>query len=609
MVDNGAMDHTPSQLIPTVLIIDDSPEDRDIFRRFLNQDPKATYRILEAESGEEGIQQLDQLQMQLGRSLVLLDFYLPDMNGVDVLKQIKQQPISAAMPVLMLTGLGDEQTATQALQLGAQDYIVKQQLTAEVLQFAVRTALRQSKLQTQLSTYEAQQTLIRDIALRIRQSLNLKDILQRAVVEVKQLLHCDRVIIYRFLPKGDGVVEVEALQPGWESILGKVIHEPCLAGGWHQKYLQGATTAIEDINAADLDPCHHDLLARLQVRANLVIPIAISHPHPSDETLALADIEGHNQSILWGLLIAHHCTSARQWQRLETQLLEQLAAQLAIAIQQAELYQQMHLSNQRLEATVQARTAALKQANAELCRLNESLRVSNQDLEQFAYIASHDLREPLRKVKSFAELLAKRYQGQLDETADRYIHYVTDGAVRMQTLINDLLAYSRWGKQTLVKAPTDLNQVLHRTLETLSDTIHRQQAVVSADTLPVLSADALQIEQVFKNLLDNALKYSRDDCPPHITITAENRGTDWLITVQDNGIGIAAEFCDRIFILFQRLHTQSEYSGTGIGLAICKKIIERHGGEIGMTSALHNGSAFWFTLPAAPTPTLTTQDR
>lgn len=604
MVNNGEMDPTPSLLITTVLIIDDSSEDRDVFRRFLQRDSKATYRILEAESGEQGINLLHQLQAKSGCDLVLLDFYLPDMDGLDILRQVKQQSV-LSMPILILTGLGDEQMAAQALRLGAQDYITKQQLTAEVLQFAVRTALRQSKLQMQLSTYKAQQALIQDIALRIRQSLDLKEILTQAVGEVKQLLNCDRVIIYRFLPEGDGVVDVEAIQPGWPPILGEVINDPCLARGWIQQYLQGATTAIEDVRTADLDPCYQTLLARFHVRANLVIPIAIAHPPTSNEALTppsgtqesgTQESETQEQTggmTLWGLLIAHHCASARQWQSAEVQLLEQLAAQLAIAIQQAELYQQMQLSNQRLEATVQARTADLQQAN-------ESLKVSNQDLEQFAYIASHDLREPLRKVKSFSELLAKRYQGQLDETADRYIHYITDGAVRMQALINDLLAYSRWGKQDLVNVMSDLNQVLSRVLETLSDTIHGKKAIVQADTLPVLSIDALQIEQVFKNLIDNALKYSRDDCPPHITITAKKRDSDWLIAVQDNGIGIEAKFCDRIFILFQRLHTQSEYSGTGIGLAICKKIIERHGGDIGMTSTPHHGSTFWFTLPFGP---------
>ena len=560
------MDHSRSQLISTVLVIDDSLEDRHAFQRFLQQDAQASYRVLEAESGEQGIQLLDQLQTQAGCDLVLLDFWLPDMDGLDVLRQVKQR-LGLTTPILMLTGLANEQLAAQALQLGAQDYVAKQQLTAEVLQFAVRTTLRQAKLQMQLSTYKAQQSLIQDIALRIRQSLNLKDILQQAVIEVKQLLKCDRVIIYRFLPGGNGIVEVEALQPGWATVLGEVIQDPCLANGWIQKYRQGTTTAIEDIDIANLEPCHHDLLAQFQVRANLVIPLAISYPQTvKGEMRSLP--QASNKIVLWGLLIAHHCAGARQWQPSEIQLLEQLAAQLSIAIQQAELYQQTQLNNQQLEATVRSRTADLQQANLELSRLNESLQVSNQDLEQFAYIASHDLREPLRKVKSFAELLAKRYHGQLDETADRYIDYVTDGAVRMQTLINDLLAYSRWGKQNLVKAPTDLNQVLSRTLETLDDAIHRRQAVVSADTLPVVSADALQLEQVFKNLLDNALKYSRDDRPPQIAITAKERGADWLIAVEDKGIGIEAEFCDRIFILFQRLHTQSEYSGTGIGLAI-----------------------------------------
>ena len=243
----------------------------------------------------------------------------------------------------------------------------------------------------------------------------------------------------------------------------------------------------------------------------------------------------------------------------------------------------------------------LAQKNEEIQLQNHKLATSNRELEQFAYIASHDLREPLRKIKSFAELLSKRYRGQIDETGDRYIDYVTGGATRMQALINDLLAYSRLGRRDIVKTNTDLNQVLVQAIDHLSEPILKQQAVLDVQPLPTLPVDELQIEQLFKNLIENALKY-RGEAPPKIAITAtphpnEQQPSEWTFYIKDNGIGIDPAFYDRIFTIFQGLHSKSEYSGTGIGLAICQKIVARHGGRIGVESAVGEGSTFWFALP------------
>ena len=232
----------------------------------------------------------------------------------------------------------------------------------------------------------------------------------------------------------------------------------------------------------------------------------------------------------------------------------------------------------------------LKKAIAELAR-------SNQELEQFAYVASHDLREPLRKIKSYTDLLVKRYQGQLDEKADKYIAYITDGAVRMQTLITDLLTYSRVGRGEISLEPTGLGAVLNRTLSDLSNVIRESNAVITTDPLPTVKANPTQMGQLLQNLIANAIKFHGQQLP-HVQIRAVLHDQLWTICVQDNGIGIEPQYAERIFVIFQRLHTKDEYPGTGIGLAVCKKIVERHGGQIWVESELGRGTTFCFTLPA-----------
>ncbi len=232
-----------------------------------------------------------------------------------------------------------------------------------------------------------------------------------------------------------------------------------------------------------------------------------------------------------------------------------------------------------------------KQAQEELAR-------SNADLEQFAYVASHDLQEPLRMVATYTQLLAERYRGKLDDNADKYIHYAVDGALRMQTLVQDLLIFSRVGRQGIELQSTDCNAVFAIARENLEGAIGESGAKVTCDSLPEVMADSSQLVQVFQNLIGNAIKF-RGAAPPAVHITAEKRGREWMISVTDNGIGIAPEHMEMIFVIFKRLHTRAEYPGSGIGLAVCKKIVERLGGRIWVESRLGQGSSFKFTLIAA----------
>ncbi len=246
--------------------------------------------------------------------------------------------------------------------------------------------------------------------------------------------------------------------------------------------------------------------------------------------------------------------------------------------------------NTELESRVRERTAQLEEANAELAR-------SNAELEQFAYVASHDLQEPLRMVSSFTQLLAKRYQGKLGDDADDFIGYVVDGAARMQQLINDLLAYSRVGRTDKGLASTDCMAVLTAVRANLRRIIEENGVEVIVAPLPSLWTEESQLLQLFQNLIGNAIKFRKKDEPPRVQVGASRQGEEWLFWVRDNGIGIEQQYSERIFHVFQRLHNRKEYPGTGIGLAVCKKVVERHGGRIWVESELGKGSTFYFTLP------------
>ncbi|MFN6475993.1 PAS domain-containing protein [Nostoc sp. DedQUE07] len=326
-----------SQQQRALLIVDDSPEDRELYRRYLLRDREYSYTILEATLGQQGLE----LWQQHQPDVVLLDYRLPDLDGLEFLAQLQpsssQQP---CLPVIVVTGQGNEAIAVKAIKAGAQDYLVKEQITPEGLQIAVNGAIETVQLRTQLQQRIERERVVSHITQKIHQSLNLDEILQTTVAEVREFLHTDRVLVFQLKPDGNGTVVAESVGEKWRSLLDSTMYDPCLAKNylaWNpletvsydtvfvenyiQRYRQGYVTAIFDIQHSSIDPCHVELLAQFQVKANLVVPI-IYDDH------------------FWGLLIAHNCAIPRKWQPLEIDLLKELAIQVGIAIRQAELYQQ-----------------------------------------------------------------------------------------------------------------------------------------------------------------------------------------------------------------------------------------------------------------------------
>ncbi len=437
--------------------------------------------------------------------------------------------------------------------------------------------------------FRKQARLSAEISQKIRQSLNLGEILDTAVAEVQALLGVDRVLIIRFEADGSSTILQERVSANYPPIMGKIGVESWIDPSDRNRYVREQIYTFDDITQAGFEPDYVELLQQLAVKASAIVPI-------------------HLRDKLWGLLIVHHCQSPHQWQPQEVEILPQLATQIGIALAQSQLLEQEQ--SQRLE-----------------------LARSNAELEQFAYVASHDLQEPLRMVISYLQLLERRDRGQLGADAKEFIAYAVDGAMRMQALIQALLGYARLSSRKQLFDRVNCNVVIQDVISNLHVAIAESAAEISADSLPTVWGDATQLTQVFQNLIANAIKFRRD-LPPQIHISVRAVGetpaasTDgagtveifpptpsaWCFAVADNGIGIEPQYLDRIFAIFQRLHPRVTYPGTGIGLAICKKIVERHGGTIWVESVPTRsnlelqpllpmlsqcyGSVFYFTIPA-----------
>lgn len=571
--------------------------------------------------------------------MILADYSLPGWNGMEGLTVLQQRGLD--IPFILVTGTVGEETAVDCIKQGAADYVLKDRLAR--LPVAIARALRERVLRLErAAVLEALRKSARDYRTLFESASDAILIFDpdgETILEANQracetygfarekLLGMSLKTLRKEAGKGDeparevlekGAVrnletthyrsngtEIEMLVSasvieyrGQTAILSinRDITRRKQAEEERKKLVKELCDRVKEMTAlhrvAEILRDGERTTAAILCEVASVLPAAWQHPEITAARAAFADLEFSTPNFRptqWKLSKTFVTSGGRQG-LVEVVYLEErpvaaegpfLAEERSLIRSVAEMLRS-HFEHRRAEE-------ALAQRAAELAR-------SNAELEQFAYVASHDLQEPLRMVASYTALLARRYKDRLDAKADRYISYAVEGATRMNALIDDLLAYSRVDRRGGQFGPTSSEKAVNCALANIQVAIRESGAVVTRDPLPTVVADHLQLTQVFQNLLGNAIKFHGPE-PPRIRISAEQRDKQWVFSVQDNGIGISPDHRDRVFVMFQRLHARGRYPGTGMGLAICKKIIERHNGRIWVESEPGKGSTFCFSLP------------
>jgi len=511
-----------------ILVIEDNPADMELIRELLLSNYLgSSFELIHERTISAGETRL--LEEEL--DCILLDLGLPDSQGIDTVRRVRGS--HAKIPIVVLTGLDDAEMGVQALQEGAQDYLVKNQMDGSSLIRSIQYAHERNRIE-------------------------------------KELIH-----------------EKEELKASEERLHQKLIEvqvaEQELRDS-EEKFRTIVETANEGIWVVDAD-------RRTTYVNNRMAEMLGYSPE------AMTSLSGLDFVDEEGRILSDQNMEKRKLGKSESyeiKLVRKDGSQLWARVNAQPLFGKdgTFLGTLSMLSDVTGN----KQAEEQLRENALNLKRSNEDLERFAYIASHDLQEPLRNVISFSQLLARRYKGKLDHDADEFIDYIVEGGKRMQGLIQDLLEYSRVNTRGEAFEPVDSEQVVDKVLHNLYFQIQENNAVIHTESLPVVNADPAQLSMVFQNLISNAIKF-RGDEPPYIHISAEKTDHTWKYAVQDNGIGIDSAFNERIFEIFQRLHTRDKYPGTGVGLASVKKIIERHGGKFWGDSEVGKGSTFYFTLP------------
>jgi light-regulated signal transduction histidine kinase (bacteriophytochrome) len=419
------------------------------------------------------------------------------------------------------------------------------------------------ELQKQLT----QANLLASVLQKVRSTLDLEHILKTIVEEVRAFLQTDRVVVFQVFSDGTSKATAESVGEPWRSIFEEVFPSESFPPSCYEGYLKGRIVLMHDRDQYPMIACMNKIYEDFQIRAKLAVPIIV-------------------EDRLWGLVLAHHCSEPRHWEEWEVSFMRQLARQLEIPLEQAELFR-------RLQEELEGR----KKIEAELRVLTAKLERSNVELESFAYVSSHDLQEPLRKIQAFGDRLKSRSGDNLDEKSQDYLQRMLSASSRAQLLIENLLTFSRVTTKKQPFSLVDLREIVDGVLSDLEVRIEKVGATVEIGELPTISADPPQMRQLFQNLIGNALKFSREGVPPVVTVKTKIEGDRAIIEIADNGIGFDEQYRDRIFEVFQRLHGRTEYEGSGIGLSICRKIVERHKGTIIPYSQPDCGATFVINLP------------
>lgn len=533
-----------------ILLVEDSPTQAARLRILLENDGLQVSHYQTAEAALEHIE-------SDGPDVIVLDYHLPGMNGAQFCREIRLNVNTRAIPVLMLTVEMSGAAEAYGLESGADDYVSKS-ADPDILLMRIKALLRASKgtsaivdvekrfSKTRLLAVDDSPTYLRHIAnelseehYSIETASNPLDALERVKTSA-----FDCVLVDFSMPKMTGA-----------------------------------------------DVCRKIR----ESRSDTEIVLVMLSSHEDKEHMTLAFEAGADDYIVKSADVS--VAKARIRALLRRKYLVEENRRILEEIKEKEL-QTLRARAEREAAQIRAMMAdQLESANRELALANQRLDRANHELEQFAYAAAHDLREPLRVVRIFSQLLEKQYSNQLDEKAHDYITRCVEGTRRMDRLIEDLLEYARAASvDEQCAAPADFNQIMERALANLQHAIDESGATIQAGPLPVLCVEEIRAQQLFQNLIGNAIKYRRSDVPLRVEVRAERRDDDWVFSVTDNGLGIDAENREKIFSLFKRVHL--DRSGTGLGLNICQRVVERYGGRIWVESEPNQGSTFYFTLPA-----------
>lgn len=523
-----------------ILLIEDNPGDARLVEELLKDFPGKVNQLSWVNTLRKGLQVLEDNQIQI----ILLDLSLPDSRGLGTLKKLISQ--TPHIPVVVLTGTNDEMLAINAVQEGAQDYLVKGEFTARMLAMSVRYAIERYRIQEELRKKNAELAkALGEVEQRVQErtaQLSSKN------AELEQVISQLTESEGRFR----GTFEQAAVGMAHISIEGRFIrvnNRFCDITGYNSKELLAKNRKEinydTDLNTG-ADPYQQLLSGQIQT---------FSHEKRYIQK---------NGGLIWVNLTISLLRNAN--------------------------------GNPEYFITVIEDISQRKEAEERLAQTIDALVRSNAELEQFAFVASHDLQEPLRNVSSFVQLLAEENKGKFGPKADQQISIILEGATRMQTMIRDLLAFSRVTSRGQGFEDVNVGDILENVKSDLALHIQETKAEVTFDPMPTIFADPSQISQVFQNLLTNALKFYGDQ-PPRVHISARLANQEWIFSIQDNGIGIEKKYIDKLFVIFRRLNPRGKYPGTGIGLAVCKRIVERHGGRIWVESEVGKGSNFMFSIP------------
>jgi two-component system NtrC family sensor kinase len=528
------------------MLVEDSPTQAARLRRFFEADELQVVHFTSAEIA------LDRLEAT-SPDVIVLDYHLPGMNGNDFCREIRMNVNTRAIPVLMLTSEESDAAQMQGLESGADDYVVKS-ADPDILRVRVQALLRKSEGAS-------------------------------AIVAVENRFSRARLLAIDDSPTYLHYVEQELKKEHYQV---ETIEDPAKALTRLDETTFDCVLVDFEMGGIDgAEVCRRIRQRHREPETEIVLIMLTSH---EDKTRMTAGFNaGADDYISKSADMA--VTKARIRALLRRKFLVEENRRIVDEIREKEL--------DAVRARAEREAAELRATMADqLAAANRELDRANQELEHFAYSAAHDLREPLRSISMFSEMLQRKYKGRLDPEADAFIGYSVQGVKRMDELINNLLAYAR-ASQTGDSStePVDLNKVCEKVLDHLKTAVEEAHAMVESEPLPNLYIEEIRLQQLFQNLIGNAIKYRRPDAAPHIRISAIKRGDEWMFSVADNGMGIDPAYRAKVFDSFQRLH-QTSSPGTGLGLAICRKIVENLGGKIWVDSEPGKGSIFQFTIPA-----------